>query len=80
MKRSAQKSNASPYGLAAGQARNGLIDHGLEYRSGKIGLSRSLVNQGLDIRFGKNSAAGGNRIYFLIIFSIGVEPLSVRLH
>ena len=44
------------------QTSNGLVHHRLVNTGGNILVAGTLVEQGLDIRFGKHAAPGGNRI------------------
>ena len=79
VQRAAQKGNMPPDGLAAGQAGNGLVDHGLENGDCQILLGGSVVDQGLDIRLGKHAAAGGNGIDSLVVPGIFIQSRGVRL-
>ena len=58
MKRAAQERHVSPDGLAAGQSADGLVDHGLENRSGQVFLGGTVIDQRLNIGLGKYAAAG----------------------
>jgi len=70
MKRSSKKSDVSPDGFSTGKTTDGLVYYSLKNRGGKIFLGCAIVDQRLDIRFGKYAAAGGNRIKGLIIFCL----------
>ena len=52
----------SPDGLSAGQAADGLVDNCLEDRGCQVFLGRALIDQGLDVGLGENTAAGGDGI------------------
>ena len=62
MKRAAQERHMSPDGLAAGQSADGLVDHGLENRSGQVLLGGAVIDQRLNIGLGKYAAAGRDGI------------------
>ena len=79
MQRSPQESHAAPDGLAAGQAGNGLVHHGLENGGGQIRPGSPVVDQGLDIRFGKHAAAGGDGIDLFILLRGLVQSRRVHL-
>ena len=70
MQRTAQKGNMSTDRLTAGKTGNGLIYHRLKNGGGQILLGSAFVDKGLDICFGKYTAAGGNSIQGLVIFGI----------
>ena len=74
VQRPSQKSNVSPDGFSAGQTADGLIDYRLKNRGGKIFFGGPLVDQGLNVRFGKYAAAGGDGVEGLVRSGIGVEP------
>ena len=73
-KRSPQKSHIAPDYTSARQAADGLIDDGLKDRDRQILVSSSFVDQRLDIRFGEDAAAGGDRIDRLIRFRQLIQP------
>ena len=75
----AQKGHAAPDGLSAGQAGNGLVHHRLKNRGGQVGLGGPFVDQGLNVRFGKNTAAGGNGVNLLIVLRLPVQLPRVNL-
>ena len=79
VQRSAQKSDMTPDGLAAGQSADGLIDHCLKNRGGQVLLGGSFIDQGLDIGFGENTAAGRDRIKGAVSAGIGIEPRRIGL-
>ncbi len=69
----------SPDGLTAGQAGDGLVDHGLKDGGRQIFLGSALIDQGLYIGLGKHAAAGGDGIQGLVLFGIFVQAGGVRL-
>ena len=79
VERSAEKRDAAPDGLSTGQAGDGLIHHRLEDRGSQIRRGGSLVNEGLDVRFGEHAAARGDGIELPIIRRGGIEPGGVGL-
>ena len=79
VQRTAQKGHAASDRLAAGQAGNGLIYDGLKNRGGQIRQGGAFVDQRLNVRLGKDAAAGGNGIDLLIIGGCLVETLRVGL-
>ena len=79
MKGAAQEGHVSPDGLAAGQAADGLVDDSLKNRRGQVFLGRALVDQWLNIGFGKYAAAGGDGVKRLIIFRVFIQSGGVRL-
>ena len=79
MQRSAQKGHTAPDGLAAGQAGNGLVHHGLENGGRQVCLGGTLVDQGLDVRLGEYAAAGGDGIDLLVVFRLFVQPSGIDL-
>ena len=79
MQGAAQEGHMSPDGLAAGQAADGLVDDSLKNRRGQVFLGRALVDQWLNIGFGKYAAAGGDGVKRLIIFRVFVQSGGVRL-
>ena len=79
VERPAQKGHTAPDGLAAGKAGDGLVHHRLEYGGGQVRLGGPVVYQGLDVRLGKDAAAGGNGVYLLIVGRLGVQPGGVGL-
>ena len=79
MKRSAKKSHMSTDRLSAGQTGDRLIDNSLENGSGKILFGGAIVDQRLDIRFGKDSAAGSDGVQCAVVFCIFIQAYGVRL-
>ena len=79
MKRSSQESHMAADRFTAGQAADGLVDDRLENGGGKILFGSTLVDQGLDIGFCENAAAGGNGVKSFIIFRVFIQAGSVRL-
>ena len=79
MERAAQKGHAASDGLTAGKAGDGLVHHRLEDGGGKVRLGGALVNERLDIRFGKHAAAGRDGVDLLIIRGFLVKPRGVGL-
>ena len=69
----------SPNRFTTGKTADGLIYHCLENGSSQVLFRSSVIDQGLDICFGKNTASGCNGIKGLIIFCIFVQPWSVCL-
>ena len=65
--------------LTAGKSADRLVYDCLEDRSGQVFFGRSFIDQRLDIRFGKYAAASRNRINFLVIFGLFVQPACVCL-
>ena len=74
-----QKGHVAPDGLSAGQAGDGLVDHGLEDGGGKVFPGGPLVDQGLDIGFCKHAASCGNGVDGLIVPGVVVQALGVGL-
>ena len=67
MQRPAQKGHAAPNGLAAGKAGDGLVHHRLKDGGGQIGGGSALVDEGLNVGFGKHAAPGGDGIDLLVL-------------
>ena len=65
--------------LTAGQTADGLVDHCLENRGGKVFFGCTVIDQWLDIGFGKNTAAGCDGVKCFIIFGIFVQTCSICL-
>ena len=76
-KRSAQEADCSPDRSATGKACNGLQDDGLEYGSCYIFLAGTIIEEGLYVRFGENTAAGGNRVQGIRFFCQCIEAAGV---
>ena len=79
VQRPAQKSHTAPDGLAAGKTRDGLVYHCLKDGGGEIGGGCPLVDERLNIRFGKDAAAGGDGVELLIISRRVVEACGIGL-
>ena len=79
MKGTAKKGYMPPNGLAAGKAADGLVYHRLKDGGGQILLGSALVDQGLDVGFGKDTAPGRNGIEGVIAFGVFVETGCVGL-
>ena len=69
----------SPDWLTAGKAGNSLVDNCLKNRGRKILFCSALVDQRLDVCFGKNTAAGRDRIKGFIVFCVFVQSRSICL-
>ena len=65
--------------LPAGKSADGLVDYCLENGGGQVLLGGAVVDQRLDVRFGKHPASGGNGIKQMVIFGIFVDAAGVRL-
>ena len=79
MQRAAQKGHMSPDRLSAGKAADGLIDHSLKDRGGKVLLRSALVDEGLDISLGEHTAAGRYGVEGVIVFGILIQPCRIGL-
>ena len=79
MQRSAEERDVAADRLAAGKARDGLVDDCLKDGCGKVRLGRPLVDERLDIRLGKHAAARGDGIDLLILLRLAVKARSVGL-
>ena len=60
----AQEEDLPPDAPPLGQSGDGLVDHGLVDACGHVGVVGPLIQEGLDVRLGKDAAPGGD----------GVEP------
>ena len=56
-----------------------MVDNGLKDRRRKIRFRRALVDQRLNIRFGKHAAARGDRVQFAVLLRRFVQAGCVRL-
>ncbi len=65
--------------LAACETADSLVYDSLKDRGGQILLGRSVIDQGLDVRLGKNAASCRDRIKRLVIPGILVQTRSVGL-
>ena len=79
VERSAQESHMPADRFAAGQAADSLVDHSLEDRNRKILLRSAFIDQRLDIRLGKHTAAGRDGVDRLVIFGVLIQPCRIRL-
>ena len=79
MKRTAEEGNMAADRFTAGKAADRLVDHRLENGGGQIFSGSTLVDQRLDIRLGKNAAAGGDRVDGLVIFGVFIQTGRIRL-
>ncbi len=57
LERAAEEGDVAADGVAAGQARHGLVGHRLEDGGGDVGRRGALVEQGLDVGLGEDAAA-----------------------
>ena len=73
MERPSEERHVAADRLSAGQTADGLVYHSLEDGDGQIFSGGSLIDKGLDIRFGEHAASGGYGVYHLIVFRIFVE-------
>ena len=62
LQRAAEEGDVAADGVAAGEARDGLVGHGLEDGGGHVLGARALVEQGLDVRLCKDAAAAGDGV------------------
>ena len=79
MQRSAEEGDLAAYGLAAGKSGNGLIDHGAEDGRGEVTAGSSLVDKGLNVRFGKYAAPCGNGVDLVRVCGGFVQPCGIGL-
>ena len=79
MQRAAEKRNVTADRLSAGKTADGLVDNRLENGCGQIFLCRALIDQRLDIRFCKNTAAGCDGVERLIMLCVFVQSRCVGL-
>ena len=77
MERTAEKGDVAADGLAAGETADRLVDDRLKHRSRQILPPRAVVDQRLDIAFGKYAAARGNGVQLGIPGGECVETGSV---
>ena len=70
MKGASQECYIAADGLAAGQTADGLIDYRLENGGSQILSGGAFIDQGLNIRLGKYTAAGGDGVDGLIILGV----------
>ncbi len=69
VKRTAEKCNMTADRFSAGKTGDGLVYNCLENRSGQILLGCTVVDQRLDVSFGKYTAAGCDRVERFVILS-----------
>ena len=67
------------YGLAAGQTADRLIHHCLENGDCQIFFGSSLIDQWLDVCFGKNTAPGGDGVDGIITFGVLIQTGCIGL-
>ena len=79
MQGTAQEGNMSPNGLSAGQTADGLVDNRLEDRGCQVLLGRAFIDQGLNVGFGENAAAGGDGIKRAVSAGIAVQACRISL-
>ena len=79
VERASQKGDVTADRLAAGKSADGLVDNSLEDRGGKVLLGSPLVDQRLDVGFGKNAAARSDSIKGRVVPGIFVEAGGVGL-
>ncbi|CED90575.1 Hypothetical protein AAM4_0743 [Actinomyces succiniciruminis] len=66
VQRAAQEHDVAADGAAAGQAGDGLGDHGLEHGGGQVLAGGALVDQRLQVGLGEHAAARGDRVEGLV--------------
>ena len=79
MKRAAQKCHMSADRFTACKSGDSLIDYCLENRCGKVFLGGTVIDQRLDVCFGKNTAAGSDRIKGFVILCIFIQSGCIAL-
>ena len=79
LQRAAEKRDVAADGVAAGQARDGLVCNSLEDGSCDVGRSGTLVEQRLNVGLSKNAAARCNWVDLLDVFCQFVEASRVSL-
>ena len=79
VKRTAKERHMSTDRFTAGKTADGLVYHCLEDRRRKVFLGGSFVDQRLNVRLGKHTAAGRDGIERLIIFCVLVQTGGIRL-
>ena len=79
MQRTAEKRDIAADRPAAGQTGDGLIHHCLKDGGGEIGRRGALVDERLNVGFGKDSAACGNGVDLGRLFRGAIESLRVGL-
>ena len=79
VQRTAEEGNMAADRFAAGKTGDGLVYHCLKNRYRQIFLGRALIDQRLNVRLCKDSAACGDRVDRLIVFGVFVQSGRVRL-
>ena len=74
VKWSTKEGNISANWLSTGKAADCLVDHSLKNGGGKISLGSPLIDQRLNIRFGKYPTARRNGIDGFIILAYSLRP------
>ena len=77
VERSAQEGHIAPDGTALCQTADGLVHHRLEDGHCQVLLGCALVDQGLQVTLGKNTAPGGNGIDPLVVSGIFIETFGI---
>ena len=65
--------------LTAGETADRLVDDRLKDRGRQILFCRALIDEGLDVRLGKDTAARGDRVDCLVVFRIFIESGRIGL-
>ena len=76
----AQVEDVPPEFPALGQARHGLVHHGVEDAGGDVLLPGPLVQERLHVALGENSAAGGDGVELFVFLRQVVQFLKAHLH
>ena len=79
VQRTAQEGHVAPDGLSLGQTGDGLIHHRLENGGCQILPGSALVDERLNVGFGKYAAAGGDGINHLVVLCQLVETGGIRI-
>ena len=79
MQRTAEKRDIAADRPAAGKTGDGLVHHCLKDGGGEIGRRGTLVDEGLNVGLGKDSAACGNGVDLGRLFCGTIESLRVGL-
>ena len=79
VKGAAQERHMAADGFSAGKAADSLVYHCLKNRRRQVFLCRALIDQRLNVRFCKYTAAGRDGVKGMIVFGILVQAGSVRL-
>ena len=78
-KRAAKVKNIPLHRPPLSQAADGLIHYRIENTGGNIALFRPLVQQGLNVAFGKYAATGGDRVHPLMLPGQGVHISGIHI-